>query len=199
MIWVRLLIFLRVLPGNKSDLEDQRQVEESAGREFAKEISGIFSETSAKDTTGGINDLFTKIGHWVPRSSCVHSVQPPQFCTLQTDQPTSYVVCSHAVLSSSSSSQYQLLSVGFSALRLLACWKCWDIYLPTGENLPVLPAPDAQPSVVNVGGRNDQPVSGGSTKKGCNCWLLDHKYSTNACDYCRCGKKTRPENYQHKD
>ena len=103
--WVRELkmqgpsnILIAVV-GNKSDLEDQRQVEESAGREFAKEISGIFSETSAKDTTGGINDLFTKIG----------------------------------------------------------------------ENLPVLPAPDAQPSVVNVGGRNDQPVSGGSTKKGCNC------------------------------
>ena len=189
MIWVRLLIFLRVLPGNKSDLEDQRQVEESAGREFAKEISGIFSETSAKDTTGGINDLFTKIGHWLsPTTAILHA----------TDRPIN-LFCSHAVLSSSSSSQYQLLSVGFSALRLLACWKCWDIYLPTGENLPVLPAPDAQPSVVNVGGRNDQPVSGGSTKKGCNCWLLDHKYSTNACDYCRCGKKTRPENYQHKD
>lgn len=103
--WVRELkmqgpsnILIAVV-GNKSDLEDQRQVEESAGREFAKEISGIFSETSAKDTTGGINELFTKIG----------------------------------------------------------------------ENLPVLPAPDAQPSVVNVGGRNDQPVSGGSTKSGCKC------------------------------
>jgi len=103
--WVRELkmqgpsnILIAVV-GNKSDLEDQRQVEESAGREFAKEISGIFSETSAKDATGGINELFNKIG----------------------------------------------------------------------ENLPVLPAPDAQPAVVNVGGRNDQPVSGGGSKGGCKC------------------------------
>ena len=195
-----LLIFPCVLPGNKSDLEDQRQVEESAGREFAKEISGIFSETSAKDTTGGINELFTKIGHWLPQLCITQSNHRNLSHNRPNNQPVLFssptaLQSSHAALSYSP--LYPFLSVGFSALRLFA-WNA-EIYLLTGENLPVLPAPDAQPSVVNVGGRNDQPVSGGSTKSGCKCWLLDHKYSTNACDYCRCGKKTRLENYQHKD
>jgi len=70
--WVRELkmqgpsnILIAVV-GNKCDLEDQRQVEQSAGRDFAKEISGIFQETSAKDSTGGINELFIKIGENLP-------------------------------------------------------------------------------------------------------------------------------------
>ena len=49
--------------GNKADLIESRQVEESAGQAFAKEINGIFAETSAKDHTGGINELFTRIGN----------------------------------------------------------------------------------------------------------------------------------------
>ena len=58
--------------GNKADLVENRQVEESAGQEFAKEINGIFAETSAKDVTGGINELFTRIGDGV--ADCVSVV-----------------------------------------------------------------------------------------------------------------------------
>eukprot|EP00656_Telonema_subtile_P020481 TRINITY_DN215_c0_g1_i1.p1 TRINITY_DN215_c0_g1~~TRINITY_DN215_c0_g1_i1.p1 ORF type:complete len:205 (+),score=38.22 TRINITY_DN215_c0_g1_i1:261-875(+) len=70
--WVRELkmqgpsnILIAVV-GNKADLVDSRQVEESAGREFATEINGLFAETSAKDTEGGINELFTRIGENLP-------------------------------------------------------------------------------------------------------------------------------------
>jgi len=70
--WVRELkmqgpsnILIAVV-GNKADLVDARQVEESAGREFATEINGLFAETSAKDTEGGINQLFTRIGENLP-------------------------------------------------------------------------------------------------------------------------------------
>merc|ERR1712093_461755 len=62
--WVRELklqgpanILIAVV-GNKADLVDARQVDESQGREFAKEINGLFAETSAKDHEGGIGELF---------------------------------------------------------------------------------------------------------------------------------------------
>lgn len=75
--WVRELrtqgpsnILIAVV-GNKADLVENRQVEESAGQEFAKEINGIFAETSAKDVTGGINELFTRIGENLPQLPAV--------------------------------------------------------------------------------------------------------------------------------
>merc|ERR1712072_352407 len=52
--------------GHKADLVESRQVEESAGRDFAKEINGLFAETSAKDHEGGISELFTRIGENLP-------------------------------------------------------------------------------------------------------------------------------------
>jgi len=36
------------------------------GQQFADEIEGIFAETSAKDTTGGIKELFERIGDKLP-------------------------------------------------------------------------------------------------------------------------------------
>eukprot|EP00658_Telonema_sp_P-2_P020370 TRINITY_DN18057_c0_g2_i1.p1 TRINITY_DN18057_c0_g2~~TRINITY_DN18057_c0_g2_i1.p1 ORF type:complete len:205 (-),score=35.07 TRINITY_DN18057_c0_g2_i1:349-963(-) len=70
--WVRELkmqgpsnILIAVV-GNKADLVENRQVEESAGKEFANEINGLFAETSAKDAEGGINELFTRIGENLP-------------------------------------------------------------------------------------------------------------------------------------
>ena len=40
------------LIGNKSDLEEQRQVSEKEGRQYAATINALFVETSAKENTG---------------------------------------------------------------------------------------------------------------------------------------------------
>lgn len=47
---------------NKSDLYMSDQVDESVGREFAKEIGAVFKNTSAKQNSG-IDDLFKIIGN----------------------------------------------------------------------------------------------------------------------------------------
>merc|ERR1711934_1306199 len=70
--WVRELKMqgpsniLIAIVGNKADLADKRDVETAQGQGFAKEINGIFAETSAKDHEGGINTLFTRIGENLP-------------------------------------------------------------------------------------------------------------------------------------
>ena len=64
--WFRALTIIHGLPGNKADLETKRDVEASMGQAFADEIEGIFAETSAKDTTGGIKELFERIGDRLP-------------------------------------------------------------------------------------------------------------------------------------
>ena len=46
---------------NKYDLFDQQQVNDEEGKEFARQIKGIFQPTSAKGNTG-IDELFEKIG-----------------------------------------------------------------------------------------------------------------------------------------
>lgn len=50
------------LAANKSDLYESEKVEESAGREFAKEIGAMFKLTSAKNMSG-IEELFKDIGN----------------------------------------------------------------------------------------------------------------------------------------
>ncbi len=49
------------LAGNKNDLYEKEEVEESEGKKLAKEIGAIFQKTSAKESFG-IDDLFIKIG-----------------------------------------------------------------------------------------------------------------------------------------
>jgi len=49
------------LAGNKNDLYEKEEVEESEGKKLAKEIGAIFQKTSAKESFG-IEDLFIKIG-----------------------------------------------------------------------------------------------------------------------------------------
>ena len=49
-----------VLVGNKTDLEDHREVKEEEGKEYAEKIGAMFAETSAK-TGFNIEQLFTSI------------------------------------------------------------------------------------------------------------------------------------------
>ena len=50
------------IAANKSDLYEERQVENETGEEFAKSINAIFVETSAKNDSG-IDKLFENIGY----------------------------------------------------------------------------------------------------------------------------------------
>ena len=49
------------LAGNKNDMYEHEEVEESEGKELAKSLGAIFQKTSAKESTG-VEDLFLKIG-----------------------------------------------------------------------------------------------------------------------------------------
>ena len=49
------------LAANKNDMYEHEEVEESEGKNLAKELGAIFQKTSAKESTG-IEDLFIKIG-----------------------------------------------------------------------------------------------------------------------------------------
>jgi hypothetical protein len=49
------------IAGNKNDMYEHEEVEESEGKELAKEIGAIFQRTSAKESTG-VDDLFIKLG-----------------------------------------------------------------------------------------------------------------------------------------
>ena len=51
---------ITVVVGNKCDLEDQEEVDSETARTFAKSISAIFRQTSAKENKG-ITELFMKI------------------------------------------------------------------------------------------------------------------------------------------
>ena len=49
------------LAGNKNDMYENEEVEESEGKKLAQELGAIFQKTSAKNSTG-VEDLFIKIG-----------------------------------------------------------------------------------------------------------------------------------------
>ena len=50
------------LVANKSDLYEEKQVDDKVGQEFAQSIGAIFASTSAKNASG-INSLFENIAH----------------------------------------------------------------------------------------------------------------------------------------
>lgn len=47
--------------GNKSDLDDLREIERHQGERYAKEVGAIFNETSAKSSSG-VADVFLRLG-----------------------------------------------------------------------------------------------------------------------------------------
>jgi len=50
------------MAANKADMYDVEEVEESVGRNYAKEVNAVFKYTSAKNSTG-IEELFRIIGN----------------------------------------------------------------------------------------------------------------------------------------
>ena len=60
--------FIMAVAANKSDLYEEKQVEENEGEEFAKSIGAIFALTSAKNDVG-ITGLFDNIGRKILDSS----------------------------------------------------------------------------------------------------------------------------------
>ena len=56
--------------GNKSDLYEFQEVSNDEGMALAKELKAIFQNTSAKETSGGIDTLFINIGKKFLDPSC---------------------------------------------------------------------------------------------------------------------------------
>ena len=48
--------------GNKNDLYQLEEVTNDEGLALAKELNSIYQRTSAKEASGGIDELFTSIG-----------------------------------------------------------------------------------------------------------------------------------------
>ena len=48
--------------GNKSDLYEHQEVTDEEGIELAKQLKAIYQRTSAKEESGGIDELFKNIG-----------------------------------------------------------------------------------------------------------------------------------------
>ena len=51
--------------GNKNDLYQHEEVTNAEGIELAKQIKAIYQRTSAKEESGGIDELFKNIGRKV--------------------------------------------------------------------------------------------------------------------------------------
>ena len=48
--------------GNKNDLYEHEEVSKEEGIELAKQLKAIYQRTSAKEESGGIDELFKNIG-----------------------------------------------------------------------------------------------------------------------------------------
>lgn len=58
---------IKVLIGNKLDLNEERKVPTEVGEDYAREKNLLFAETSAKDNTN-IENIFTEISDKLPRT-----------------------------------------------------------------------------------------------------------------------------------
>ncbi|TMW61298.1 hypothetical protein Poli38472_013761 [Pythium oligandrum] len=63
------------IAGNKSDLDDKREVPSSQARAYAEEIGALFIETSAKEDTN-VSDLFIQISTALPSASTESNALP---------------------------------------------------------------------------------------------------------------------------
>ncbi|RLN89702.1 hypothetical protein BBJ28_00011886 [Nothophytophthora sp. Chile5] len=63
------------IAGNKSDLEEKREVPASQARAYAEEIGALFIETSAKEDTN-VSDLFIQISQALPTASTESNALP---------------------------------------------------------------------------------------------------------------------------
>ena len=63
------------IAGNKSDLEEKREVPASQARAYAEEIGALFIETSAKEDTN-VSDLFIQISQALPIASAESNALP---------------------------------------------------------------------------------------------------------------------------
>ncbi|KAL7685516.1 putative small GTP-binding protein [Plasmopara halstedii] len=63
------------IAGNKSDLEEKREVPASQARAYAEEIGALFIETSAKEDTN-VSDLFIQISQALPTASAETNALP---------------------------------------------------------------------------------------------------------------------------
>uniref|UniRef100_A0AAV1VJM3 Uncharacterized protein n=1 Tax=Peronospora matthiolae TaxID=2874970 RepID=A0AAV1VJM3_9STRA len=63
------------IAGNKSDLEERREVPASQARVYAEEIGALFIETSAKEDTN-VSDLFIQISQALPTASTESNALP---------------------------------------------------------------------------------------------------------------------------
>ncbi|EGZ08456.1 hypothetical protein PHYSODRAFT_565187 [Phytophthora sojae] len=63
------------IAGNKSDLEEKREVPASQARAYAEEIGALFIETSAKEDTN-VSDLFIQISQALPTASAESNALP---------------------------------------------------------------------------------------------------------------------------
>ncbi|KAF4046754.1 Ras family [Phytophthora infestans] len=63
------------IAGNKSDLEEKREVPASQARAYAGEIGALFIETSAKEDTN-VSDLFIQISQALPTASAESNALP---------------------------------------------------------------------------------------------------------------------------
>lgn len=63
------------IAGNKSDLEEKREVPAKQAKAYADEINALFIETSAKEDTN-VSDLFIQISDLLPNPSTESNVLP---------------------------------------------------------------------------------------------------------------------------
>ncbi|KAL7491432.1 hypothetical protein ACHAWT_000798 [Skeletonema menzelii] len=78
-----------VICGNKSDLEDDRMIDRSVGKEYADRINALFIETSAK-TSANVHEMFSQLARRIPPPVNLNeSLEEDVGLDLTEDQPRS--------------------------------------------------------------------------------------------------------------
>uniref|UniRef100_A0A8C7I0W9 RAB6B, member RAS oncogene family b n=3 Tax=Oncorhynchus TaxID=8016 RepID=A0A8C7I0W9_ONCKI len=75
-----------MLVGNKTDLEEKRQITIEAGEQRAKELNVMFIETSAKTGTN-VKQLFRRVAATLPGMESLDDVNPEGMIDIKLDKP----------------------------------------------------------------------------------------------------------------